>query len=141
MSCNIEPTAGDGRDPSAMELDHVAIGHRVLASHVLAVEPGRSPYARVLEGAGEVLVDEARDVLHGLTAPEREGPVPVGRAARRLGVDAHEAEVPEEARTDLPETLPAARRHGESRIGEPGEVQEGPQLGLRIAEAVDLVGD
>ena len=72
---------------SHVQLDHVAIGHRMGSANVLSVESALAPYARVLERPREVPVHEPRDVLHGLAPVEDERPFPVWRAARRLGVD------------------------------------------------------
>ena len=44
---------------SGMQLDDIPVGHPVLASHVRAVESGRSPHARIFEHAGKVLEQEA----------------------------------------------------------------------------------
>jgi len=66
-----------------MQLDHVAVLHRMLTPHLLSVESGCTPYARVPERAREIFVHEPRDVLHGLAPVEYERPSPVWRAARR----------------------------------------------------------
>src|SRR6266542_2746564 len=107
--------------------------------HLLPVESGCTPYARVSERAREVFVHEARDVLHGLTAVEYERPSPVWRAARCLGVDAGDAKMAEQPGADLAEALPRGCRHGEGRIAKPRDLQEDPQLGVRISEALHLV--
>jgi hypothetical protein len=52
--------------------------------HVLAVESGRSPEARALERASEILVNELRHVAHGLASPECEGAAAVRRTAAPL---------------------------------------------------------
>src|SRR5215510_13998036 len=101
---------------SRMQLDHVAVLHRMLTPHLLSVESGRTPHPRVPERAREVFVHEPRDVLHGLAAVEYERPSPVWRAARRLGVDAGDAKMTEQPGADFPETLPSGCGHGEGRI-------------------------
>ena len=90
---------------SGMELDHVPVGHQVVASHVLATKSRCSQHPRVLERAGEVLVHEPRDVVDGLPPPQCERPVAVRRTARRLRIDPHDAEVRDQPGANLPETL------------------------------------
>jgi hypothetical protein len=89
-----------------MQLDHVAVLHRMLTPHLLSVESGRTPHACVPERAREVSVHEPRDVLHGLAAVEDERAAPVGRAARRLRVDASDAKMAEQPGADLAEAPP-----------------------------------
>ena len=91
-----------------MQLDHVAVLHRMLTPHLLSVESGCTPDARVPERAREVFVHEPRDVLHGLAPVEYERPSPVWRAARRLGVDAGDAKMAEQPGADLPRACPVA---------------------------------
>ena len=89
-----------------MELDHVAVGHGMLAPDVLSVEARFAPDPRVLERLHEVLVHEARDILDGLAPVHDERTVPVGRTTRRLRVDARDVEMPEQPSTDLSEAVP-----------------------------------
>jgi hypothetical protein len=79
----------------SVELDHVAVSQRILAPDVVSLEPRLAPHARVLEGASEVLVNEPRDIFHGLAATQDKRPVPVGWAARSLRVDAHNSQMAE----------------------------------------------
>ena len=109
-----------------MQLDDVAVGHGMVPSDMLPVESGRPPYPRVLQRAGEVLVHEPRNVLHGLPAAKGERVAAVWWAAGCLRVDAQDAEVAEKPGTDLPEAQPRARRHRERRIAQAGELKERP---------------
>src|SRR5215470_18052791 len=115
-----------------MQLDHVAILDRMLTPHLLSVEAGCPPYARVPERAREIFVHELRNVLHRLTAVEDERPTPIWRAARRLGVDAGEAKMAEQPGADVVEALPRGRGHREGRVAKPRDLHEGPQLGVRV---------
>jgi len=92
---------------SGVQFHDVAGRERMLAPDLLSVESGRTPDARVTERAREVFVHEPRDVLHGLASPKGEGPIAVGRVARQLGVDPHDAEVSEEPGADLAEAMRA----------------------------------
>ena len=98
-----------------MQLDHVAVLYRMLTPHLLSIESGSTPDARVPERAREVFVHEPRDVLHGLAPVEDERPSPVWRAARCLGVDAGDAKMAEQPGADFAEALPRGRR-GEARV-------------------------
>src|SRR5215472_16657411 len=91
-----------------MQLDHVAVLHRMLTPHLPSVESAFTPYARVPERAREVFVYEPRDVLHGLAAVEYERPSPVRRTARRLGVDAGDAKMAEQPGPMFPRPCPVA---------------------------------
>ena len=124
-----------------MQFDDVAVGHGVVPSDVLPVESGRPPDPRVPQRAGEVLVHEPRDVLHGLSPAKGERVVAVWWTAGYLRVDAQNAEMGEEPGADLPEAQPRARRHGERGIAQAGELKERPQLAGRIGKAVGLVGE
>ena len=69
-----------------MQLDHVAVLHRMLTPHLLSVGSGGAPDARVPERAREIFVHEPRDVLHGLAAVENERSAPVRRATTGTGL-------------------------------------------------------
>ena len=52
---------------------------------------------------------EPRDVLYRLSAAQRERPILIGGLAGGLGIDAHDAEMPEEPRADFRKPLPGNR--------------------------------
>lgn len=135
--------SGHGRPAlvSRVELDHVAVPQPVVPSDVLSIESGAAPDAGVLERAREILVHEPGNVFHRLAAAQDERAAPLGRAPRRLGVDARDAQMAEQPGADLPEPEPCLCRDGEGWIAKPRDVQERPQLGLRIGDAVRLVGE
>ena len=84
---------------------------------------------------------EPGNVPHGLAAAEDERPVPARWAARRLGMDANEAEMVEQPGVDLAEAPPRGRRHGKGWITKPRKLHDRSQLGVRIGQAVRLVGE
>src|SRR5262245_23849364 len=94
---------------SCVDLDHVAVLQSMLAPDVLSVESGLAPHARVLERARKVFVHEPSNVLHRLTVTQHERPIPRGRAARHLGVDACDTKMGEEPSANLAESLPRRR--------------------------------
>src|SRR5262249_37758509 len=63
------------------------------------------------------------------------------RASRCLAVDAHDAKMTEYPEADLTQAAPGDCRHGKSRIAKSRELQERPQLGVRVGETVRPVGE
>src|SRR5262245_6156498 len=76
------------RAPSGVQLHHVAIAEHVLAVHLLALELGAPPEARVPEPCGDVLVHLEREIVHRGAVLQDERPLQVRLLARLLGVDA-----------------------------------------------------
>jgi hypothetical protein len=72
---------------SSMQLDHVAVRQRILPPDMMTSDHGSAPDASVLERACEVLVYEAGDVFHGLTAAQGERPLLIRCAACSLRVE------------------------------------------------------
>src|SRR6266851_747001 len=97
-----------------MELDHVAVGDRMVPADMLSIESALAPHARVLDRPREVLVHELRDVFHRLTPAHGERPAEVRRTTRHLRVHAGEAEMVEEPGPDVAEALSGRRRRAPS---------------------------
>ena len=57
------------RCDSCVQLDDVAVRERMLVPDLLALESRMAPDAGVSKGSLEILVDQPRDVAHGLAAP------------------------------------------------------------------------
>jgi hypothetical protein len=83
------------------------------------------------------LVNELGDVVHRLCSPDGERSGQVGWAPGHLGVDPNHAEVLEQERPDLVETMPGDDRDHDGRVLETGQLPEGGEL---LVHAADLVG-
>jgi hypothetical protein len=88
-----------------VQLQDVAIGDAVFRPHPLAVEGAAAPQARKLEGAGNVLMHEPRDIEHGLAATYRERQYSLGGPAGQLRVHAYDAQRLEEEPRELVEAM------------------------------------
>ena len=124
-----------------MQLNHVTVRQRILAPDMVPIHYGFAPYASVLERAREVLVHEARDRVHGLAATQGKRPALPGCVTRSLGIDTYDTEVAEQPGANFPQAPPGGCRHGQCGIVKPRDLQERPELGVRVGEAVRLVGD
>src|SRR5262249_50839594 len=96
-------------EPSRVQLGHVAVGDRIGSADVLSVESALASHARVPQRPREVLVPASGGGRDGLAWGHGVRPIPVGRPARRLGVDARDAEMGKEP-------VGAMRLHSRSRL-------------------------
>src|SRR5207244_11980586 len=58
---------------------------------------------------------------------------------RRLGIDAHDAEVPEKPGPDLPQTSTCGRGNGEHGISHPRQLANRLEFGVEVGDAFGLV--
>jgi membrane-associated phospholipid phosphatase/tRNA A-37 threonylcarbamoyl transferase component Bud32 len=91
---------------SAVELEDVAVLDGVVRADLASFD-AVTPEAGVAKPGCKLFVNELGDVVHRLFSPDGERSGQVGRAAGHLGVDPDHADVLEQERPDLVETMPA----------------------------------
>ena len=123
-----------------MQFHDVLVGDEMVWPNLLSIEHVLAPHARELEALGDVLVDEACNVVHRVAAPYRERLVVVGLFTRRLRVDTHDLERLEQERSDLVEAVAGFRRDGQGGVAQPEQFLEYLDL-LGVRVEVTLVGD
>src|SRR5262245_65415419 len=111
----------------------------MVASDMLTLEAGFSPHSRVAQRAREVQMHQTGNVLDGLTLPQGERPIVLGRMTGRLRVRAHNAQPLKQERSELTEPVPAQRRNGKSWIAQSSELLEDFQVFFGVAHPVGLV--
>ena len=110
-----------------MELEDVAVFDGVVPADLPSFDPV-TPQAGVAKPGCKLFVDELGDVVHRLFSPDGERSGQVGRVPGHLGVDPDHAEVLEQERPDLVETMPADDRNDDGRVPPTGQLPEGGKL-------------
>src|ERR1700694_2634296 len=122
-----------------VQFDDVAICKRMVLPDLLSVEARWAPYPSKLKRPRQILVHESCDVADRLATAQREGPLLIHGPPRGVGIDAHDAEIAEEPRPDLTQTLPSDCGNREDGVTQSRQFAKRLEFRLNVGDAVGLV--